>query len=198
MGKLVTDNAYAHEGVAYAPYARSGVIFVQLVAACVGVDSYPIQHQVLIFDVKFVGPDGFRFRRCGLSIAGIDHDYLVYNTVIIPVVIPKVNFVVDRLTGFDNHFRNPHVFLTVFISAVIGEGMLELHRPHDIKSEVELSVALVIKIIMDAANASIVFVSRLVNDFVKHFLRVIVSERVVAEIHQDDESFFLSRILTFA
>ena len=76
--------------------------------------------------------------------------------------------------------------------------MLELHRSHDIKSEVKPSVALVIKVIMDAANASIVFVSRLVNDFIEHFLRVIVPEGFVAEICQDDKALLLSRILILA
>ena len=62
MRKLVTDNTDAHEGVAHASYARSSVIFVQFVGACIGVDSYPIQHQVFAVDVEFVWPDGFRFR----------------------------------------------------------------------------------------------------------------------------------------
>ena len=206
MGKLVADGADTH---VEHPFLAVQFGADYLVAARIGVNGDTIEVQRLISTVAqgiFVWPDRIFVAASGLSLSGIDDVDLFHFTVIIPVIVGKVDLIFDGIAGVDHHLRCVSIIPIVGMSAVISIGMVEGDRAGHVKGEVELAVALIEEIVVHAADGTAlgVGIAVLVEHVVIECLDIClaraerqhisgVDEILVAELHEDDESFFLAR-----
>ena len=170
---------------------------LQLVGTGVGVDDHVIKHDggsLGFREVPLMGPDGAGAATAILAQTGINHHYLIHYAIAVPVVVGKIHFIVNGLTGLNEHLARMEVEIQgTAVLTVVGVGLGHRDRTHHVEGEVEEVTTLVQEVIVDAAMKSVAAgEALLVGNAVIELLVVTAPEREVGELHEDDETAFLS------
>ena len=171
-----------------------------LVCACVCVDHYAIDGEgfsiVALWQVEHMWPDVVfaTWWEIGLAHACIDNKHLIGLAIAIPVVVGKVYLVFNGVAGVGHHFAHIHIVAILVVLAIVGIVFLHGDRAHDVEGEVELSVALVVKIVVYTAHKVAFGIVFFVGNVVVFSLVVFGLKLGVGKIDQDDKTLFLSVI----
>ena len=139
-----------------------------------------------------MGPDGRGGAAVGLAFAGIDHIDLLDFLVAVPVVVGKVDLVVDLMQGFNDHFGRMNVVTVAVITAIVCPLVRDGNRAHDVEGQFELAFTLGIEVVVHRTLKTAIGEVLLVGNALEEGIVVGLLERHVGEVHQDDESFLLS------
>ena len=137
-------------------------------------------------------PDSVCFTAVILSVTCIDEEHLVHFSIAVPVVVGKIHFILNALTGLNHHFIGIRVVLFLAVSAVIVHSPAQQHGAHHVKVDVELAVTLRKKIVAHRARQSAFRQSNLIESFLKRGLWQRSNELHVLVFHQNHQSFLLS------
>ena len=130
----------------------------------------------------------------GLTPAGVQHINFLHLLVAVPVVGAEIDVgSVGRTHGSRDHSLRIGVAAVGVVGSVGGVGA-EGIGTHHVEREVELAVALLREVVVDAADELPLAEALLVGHALVVGHRVGLLELHVGELHEDDESFLLSRI----
>ena len=97
--------------------------------------------------VPLVRPNGTVRTTVRFAVTGINSINGIYITVIVTVILPKIQTVRVRfVAGVPDHLIGMRVFTVFVVLTVIGSFLTEFHRSEDIKNGGILSVTLVLEI----------------------------------------------------
>ena len=177
---------------------------VELTGTGVGIDFDTIDGLCFIGfrQIIHVGPDGATTATVGLPLASIDNEHLVDLTIIVPVVILKIQGCIGIVVGCSHSLDYQLVGMlvvtfTTTVLTIVGIVLISGIRSHDVECQFKLryavsSNALSLEVVGDGTlEATNVIVLR-VQDILIFGKIVGCFEFRVREFHQNDQTFLLA------
>ena len=93
-----------------------------------------------VIDMCRVRPYGFFRAVRSLALAGVEHVYIVYISVVVGIVLAQVHLIFEGCEGMCHHQMRLHIIAVIIVAAVIAAVLTECHRAVHIEDGTELAV----------------------------------------------------------
>ena len=141
-----------------------------------------------------MGPNGIGSRACRFASAGIEHEYVVDDTVAVAVIFPEVDFVVEGTAGFDNHFFGGLIVAVEVVCSVIAARVGELYGAVEVELRHEFTGTVFDKPVAGRPCASVGGIAEvlLVEHRVEIAVRVGIDKPEVVVFDKNDDRFLVA------